>query len=142
MINCLTYIKNYHIIFVIVRFYIGGGNTMPSIKQSVETEVWDEQGNMVSKRANKTLSWGSEPPFVKLYLQDVLYLSDVPKSHESIIFELIKRATYAGDKYGMTVTLSAGISTSSANSAKVAWRPNFSSRRERAFCKRARVSPA
>jgi len=93
---------------------------MPSIKQSVETEVWDEQGNMVSKRANKTLSWGSEPPFVKLYLQDVLYLSDVPKSHESIIFELIKRATYAGDKYGMTVTLSAGMKQIIAEELKIA----------------------
>jgi len=81
---------------------------MPKIKQSVETEIFDENGNMVSKRANRTLSWGSEPPFIKLYLQDVLYLSDLPKHNEKILFQLLKRATYAGDEYGMTVSLSAG----------------------------------
>lgn len=82
---------------------------MPSIKQSVETSVINEQGELVSKRANRTLSWGSEPAFIKLYLQDVLYLSDMPKHHEKILYELLKRSTYAGEKDGMQVCLSAGI---------------------------------
>ena len=51
---------------------------MPKINQSIETEVFDEHGNMVSKkRANKTLSWGAEPSYIKLYLQDILYFSDI-----------------------------------------------------------------
>lgn len=82
---------------------------MPKIKQSVETSIINEYGEIVSKRANKTLSWGQEPPFIKLYLQDVLYLSDLPKRHENILFELLKRATYAGEQEGMQVCLSAGI---------------------------------
>ena len=82
---------------------------MPNIKQSVETSVINDKGELVSKRANKTLNWGSEPAFIKLYLQDVLYLSDMPKHHERILYELLKRATYAGDKDGMQVCLSAGI---------------------------------
>lgn len=82
---------------------------MPKIKQSVETSVINERGELVSKHANKTYSWGTEPPFIKVYLQDILYLSDLPKSHENILFELLKRSTYAGDEYGMTVTLSAGM---------------------------------
>ena len=41
-----------------------------------------------------------------------------------------------------SVTFSSGMSTSIANSPSVAGRPYFSSRRERAFCKRASVSPA
>lgn len=81
---------------------------MPKINQSVETEVINENGEIISKRANKTLSWGAEPSYIKLYLQDVLYLSDMHKHHEKILFELLKRATYAGDEYGMTVSLSAG----------------------------------
>lgn len=92
---------------------------MPKIKQSVEQCVINEQGEMVSKRANQTLSWGSEPPFIKVYLQDVLYLSDLPKSHESILFELLKRATYAGDEYGMTVTLSSGMKQIIAKTLKI-----------------------
>lgn len=82
---------------------------MPRVNQSVETSVIDEKGNLISKRANKTLSWGAEPPYIKIYLQDILYLSDLPRSHENILFELLKRATYAGDEYGMTVTLSSGM---------------------------------
>lgn len=92
---------------------------MPKINQSVETSVINEYGEIVSKRANKTLSWGAEPPYVKLYLQDILYLSDMPKSHENILFELLKRATYAGDKYGMTVTLSSGMKQIIANELKI-----------------------
>lgn len=82
---------------------------MPTIKQSVETSVLNEQGEFVSKKANKTLSWGSEPSYIKLYLQDVLYLSDMPKKHTKILYELLKRATYAGDENGMQVCLSAGL---------------------------------
>jgi hypothetical protein len=82
---------------------------MPKINQSVETSVINEQGELVSKRANKTLSWGAEPSYIKLYLQDVLYFSDMPKHHEKILFELLKRACYAGEKDGMQITLNASL---------------------------------
>lgn len=82
---------------------------MPKIKQSVETMVMNEKGKMVSKRANQTLSWGSEPAYIKLYLQDVLYLSDMPTKHSAILYELLKRASYAGDKDGMQVIINASL---------------------------------
>lgn len=82
---------------------------MPKIKQSVETMVMNEKGEMVSKRANQTLSWGSEPAYIKLYLQDVLYLSDMPTKHSAILYELLKRASYAGDKDGMQVIINASL---------------------------------
>lgn len=82
---------------------------MPKIKQSVETMVMNEKGEMVSKRANTTLSWGSEPAYIKLYLQDVLYLSDMPTKHSAILYELLKRASYAGDKDGMQVIINASL---------------------------------
>lgn len=83
---------------------------MPKIKQSIERTEYDgETGEITKKIENTVLSWGSEPPYIKLYLQDILYLSDLPKSHENILFELLKRATYAGDEYGMSVTLSSGL---------------------------------
>lgn len=82
---------------------------MPKIKQSVETSVINDLGEIVSKRANKTLSWGEEPQYIKLYLQDVLYLADIPKKHSKILCELLKRSTYAGEKNGMQVCLSAGL---------------------------------
>lgn len=82
---------------------------MPAIKQSVETSVLNERGELVSKRANKTLSWGSEPAYIKLYLQDVLYLSDMPTKHSAVLYELLKRASYAGDKDGMQVIINASL---------------------------------
>ena len=68
---------------------------MPKIKQSTTERVIDENGKVKERRENTTLSWGAEPPFIKIYLQDILYLSDLPKSHESILFELLKRASGA-----------------------------------------------
>ena len=82
---------------------------MPKIKQSVETSVINEQGELVSKRANKTLSWGSEPAFIKLYLQDILYLSDMPTKHSAVLYELLKRASYAGERDGMQVIINASL---------------------------------
>lgn len=64
---------------------------MPSIKQSVETSVINDKGELVSKRANKTLSWGAEPSYIKLYLQDILYLSDIPNKHTQVLYELINK---------------------------------------------------
>ena len=84
-------------------------NKVPAIKQSVETSVLNERGELVSKRANKTLSWGSEPAYIKLYLQDVLYLSDMPTKHSAVLYELLKRASYAGDKDGMQVIINASL---------------------------------
>ena len=82
---------------------------MPSIKQSIETSILNEKGEIVSKRANKTLSWGTEPSFIKLYLEDVLYLSDIPNKHTQVLYELLKRSTYAGDKNGMQVIVNSYV---------------------------------
>lgn len=78
---------------------------MPKINQSVETSEWDENGNMISKRANKTLSWGDEPAYIKLYLQDIMYLHDMPKQYAGLTACLLRRVSYAGDAEGMCVTL-------------------------------------
>lgn len=82
---------------------------MPKIKQSVETSVLNEHGEIVSKRANRVLSWGAEPPFIKLYLQDITYHADLPKNYSNILFELLKRMSYAGDKEGMVIVVNSYI---------------------------------
>ena len=82
---------------------------MPRINQSVETQVLTENGEIVSKRANKTMSWGSEPSYIKFYLQDILFLSDMPIRHSAILHELLKRSSYAGEKEGMQVVINASL---------------------------------
>lgn len=64
---------------------------------------------MPNKRVNRILNGDDKPQYIKLYLQDILYLSNLPKNHEKILFELLKRTTYAGEKYGMEVVLNASI---------------------------------
>lgn len=82
---------------------------MPKINQSVETSVLNEHGEIVSKRANRTLSWGAEPPFVKLYLQDITYHADLPKNYSNILYELLKFMSYAGDKDGMVIFINSYV---------------------------------
>ena len=79
---------------------------MPKIRQSIETSVIDERtGELVSKRANKVLSWGDEPNYIKLYLQDIMYLSNMPKQYATLTACLLKRISYAGDEDGMCIVL-------------------------------------
>lgn len=82
---------------------------MPKINQSVETSVINDKGEIVSKRANKTLSWGDEPSYIKFYLQDILFLSDIPNKHEKVLYELLKRASYAGEQNGMEVIVNSSL---------------------------------
>lgn len=85
---------------------------MPKLNQSIETEVLTERGEIISKRANRVLSWGDEPAYIKLYLQDVMYLSDMPKQYASVTMALLKRVSYAGDKDGMCVVFAPRIKKS------------------------------
>lgn len=81
---------------------------MPTIKETYTSEIIDRETNKVIRSiTNQKKSYGEEPSYVKLYLRDVLYLSDIPKKHNKILYELLKRSTYAGD--GMEVCLSAGL---------------------------------
>lgn len=82
---------------------------MPKIYQSIETSEFNNNGKLVSKRANHTLSWGNEPPYIKLYLQDILYLTDIPNKHESVLYQLLKRITYAGEENGMEVVVNSSL---------------------------------
>lgn len=83
---------------------------MPRLHQSVETEVINgETGELITKKTNRTLSWGNEPAYVKLYLDNILYLSDMPTKHASVLYALLKRASYAGEEEGMQVIVNASL---------------------------------
>lgn len=76
------------------------------IRQSVEVGVLDEKtGEIVTKRANRTYSHGEEPSYIKLYLEDIMYWSDMPKQYAALTMALLKRMSYAGDEDGMCVVL-------------------------------------
>lgn len=84
---------------------------MPTtLKQSTVQEVIDATtGEVLRKEENKTYNFSAEPPYIKLYLQDILYLSDLPKTHDKVLLSLLQKATWASAEYGMVVVLSAGM---------------------------------
>lgn len=49
----------------------------------------------------------SEPPFVKLYITDVLYMQDMPKGLTNVVYALLDQATYA--KKGLRISISTGF---------------------------------
>ena len=66
---------------------------MPSIKQSVETSVINDKGELVSKRANKTLSWGAEPSYIKIYFIFLTFPISTHKFYMSCLKDLHMQAT-------------------------------------------------
>ena len=77
---------------------------MPKVNQSIiETVVDCETGEVSKKISNQTINYGDEPTFIKLYLQDVLYLSNLPTRHSQLLYELLKRSSYATPEEGMMV---------------------------------------
>lgn len=68
---------------------------MPRIvEQTIET-VTDEQGNIKEQKRNLTKRYEDEPEYIKLYLDTILYLKDLPKGYNSILFAFLKRMTYS-----------------------------------------------
>ena len=51
---------------------------------------------------------GNEPPYVKLYLKDMMYLCDLPPRQYQVMLYLLKRATYANDG-NMQILIPSGL---------------------------------
>jgi len=80
---------------------------MPKITTSHITNQVDENGVKKSYKENKVINWGGEPPFVKVYLDAILYLNDLPKGLNGVLLALLKRMSYASDE--QLIFVSAGM---------------------------------
>lgn len=78
---------------------------MPRIKTSSVETIVGQFGEMVTQRKNTTLSWGEEPAYIKMYLQDIMYLNDIPKKYAALTACLLRRMSYASEEEGMCVVL-------------------------------------
>lgn len=77
-----------------------------SIKeQIINTKLDSATGEVLEQEINKTLRIGTEPSYVKLYLQDIMYLSDMPQQYAAVTRALLQHVTYAGGEEGMCVVL-------------------------------------
>lgn len=67
---------------------------MARITNSVEKQIVDENGEIKYTEDTKTINWGAEPNFVKVYLDNILYLTDLPKGLNSTLYALLNRMSY------------------------------------------------
>lgn len=65
-------------------------------------EVLQEETH--TQTASKTIRT-AEPPYIKLYIEDMLYMADMPKTYTNITYSLAKRASYANEEEGLCVAL-------------------------------------
>ena len=66
-----------------------------------ETVVDVSTGEMLSKRESQDFMVEKEPPYVKLYLDNVLFLSDLPKHLNGVLMALLERMPYAGKGFAI-----------------------------------------
>lgn len=65
------------------------------ITQIRETRVVDnETGEILKEIESSDINIGSEPDFIKVYLEDLSYLANLPKSSGSVLFSIAKRMGY------------------------------------------------
>ena len=68
-----------------------------TVKTVKETEIIDLQTGEIARTENvTTFRVPKEPPFVKLYLDDLSAILDIPQRANSIMYELIKLLDYEG----------------------------------------------
>ena len=65
-----------------------------NIVQQVEETIIDEHGEVKSNVRSTVVSIGAEPDYVKLYLQDILYLKNLQTNQSALLYELLTYLNY------------------------------------------------
>lgn len=68
----------------------------------------DHETGEITKEETQTsfrVTHAPEPPFIKLYIEDVLYIADMPKSLANTVYAFLQYTTFANAKNGMCVVL-------------------------------------
>ncbi len=87
----------------------GDDDDMGTLKtRTVEEDINVETGEIVRRITNQTDRFPSEPPYIKVYLKDLMYISDLPERYSQVLYALLKRAQWATDE-GMIIALPSGI---------------------------------
>lgn len=79
------------------------------VSQESTSVIADAEGNVQEYSNRKTYAVDVEPPYVKVYFQDICYLSETPRRYAVLLWALIKRMSYAGDQRPMSVVINKGV---------------------------------
>ena len=64
------------------------------ILQELVTQKVNESGEVTEQLKTTSFLVEKEPDYIKLYIKDVLRLTDIPNSSNAILFSVLKRMTY------------------------------------------------
>lgn len=67
---------------------------MAKISSTSIREVIDEHGQVLISEEEHTVNWGTEPNYIKLYLDNILYLTNLPKGLNSVLNAFLLRMSY------------------------------------------------
>lgn len=71
-------------------------DTAKIIRETTSTHVDNETGEITRQSHTNVLQLPKEPPYVKLYLEDVAVLNNLPKGASSLMHELLRQMNYEG----------------------------------------------
>lgn len=65
-----------------------------NVVKEIRTDTVDANGEFLSSVSQKTSKVEAEPPFIKLYIKDLLYLKNLPKGLNVVLLALLRRIDY------------------------------------------------
>ncbi|MDT7960139.1 replication/maintenance protein RepL [Clostridium perfringens] len=95
---------------------------MAKVTNTISRTIVNEDGQITHQEEEKVINWGTEPNYIKVYLDTILYLKDLPKGLNSILYAFLKRMSY-GNQLVVNAALKRqiakelGLSLSSINNA-------------------------
>jgi hypothetical protein len=60
-----------------------------------QTVIDSETGEIKQQTESRTFTYGKEPDFIKVYLDNIMLLAEIPNWISKVLYELIKAVTYA-----------------------------------------------
>ena len=76
------------------------------ITQSAKRVVLNADGEFIESEETSIFLLPQEPPYVKLYLDAIFYLKDIPKSHNPILLSILNRLPFANQEQSIAINAS------------------------------------
>lgn len=72
-------------------------------QHTLSTTVDHDTGELIERNENTSYYIGKEPPYVKLYLEAILYLQDMPLGYNPVLLEVLRRMPWASDNSSIAI---------------------------------------
>jgi len=87
---------------------------MAKIVQITETKTIDESGEIYHNETSTVINLPSEPPYVKMYIDDLSRILDISAGPRSVLYQLVQKMGYDG-----YISLTAAAKKRMAESCKI-----------------------